>query len=264
MTREYDRLAERFAAIASDAGVAVMEVYRSAFTSRTKADMSPVSDADERAEDIILSRLAAEMPGVPVIAEEAAAREGLATTIADAFILVDPVDGTREFIQKTGDFTVNIALIVDGSPRAGCVFAPARRQMHFAGSTSFLIRDFEAGAKPEGAETIHARPYPRHGLTAVVSASHLDPQTEAFLGRFPIASRTGVGSSLKFCLLALGEADLYPRFGRTMEWDTAAGQAVLSAAGGCVTTPDGAPFLYGKAAEGFANGAFIAWGDRPL
>lgn len=264
MSAEYDSLARLFAAIASDAGAVVMDVYRSDFTARTKADHSPVSDADERAEDVILKRLAMDMPGVPVIAEEMSSREGLTSSAPETFILVDPVDGTREFIQKTGDFTVNIALVANGVPRAGCVFAPARGQMHFAGETSFAISGFQAGETLREPARIRTRPYPPEGMTAVVSASHLDPQTEAFLRRLPVTARTGVGSSLKFCLLALGQADVYPRFGRTMEWDTAAGQAVLAAAGGTVTTPEGQPFRYAKADGGFQNGPFIAWGGQPL
>jgi len=264
MSGEYDDIARLFAAIASDAGSVVMDVYRSDFTARTKADHSPVSDADERAEEIILRRLALEMPGVPVIAEEMSSREGLSRSAPETFILVDPVDGTREFIQKSGDFTVNIALVAKGVPRAGCVFAPARAQMHFAGEASFAISGFLAGEIPGEAARIRTRAYPAEGVTAVVSASHLDPQTEGFLRRLPVVARTGVGSSLKFCLLALGQADVYPRFGRTMEWDTAAGQAVLAAAGGTVTTPEGRPFLYAKADGGFENGPFIAWGGQPL
>src|SRR5690349_2341623 len=135
-SQERDRLARLFAAICSDAGVAVMEVYDSNFETRTKADYSPVSDADERAEEIILARLETELPGVPVLAEERAAREGLGAKVADAFLLVDPVDGTKEFVQRKGDFTVNIALIVQDKPVAGCVYAPARREMYFGGASA--------------------------------------------------------------------------------------------------------------------------------
>lgn len=261
---ELDRLALAFAAIASDAGVVVMDVYNSDFETRHKEDRSPVSDADERAEEIILERLARLLPGVPVLAEEQAARAGIGE-MAGTFLLVDPVDGTREFIQRKGDFTVNIALIEAGRTTAGCVFAPARKDMYLGGATAFAARGFDAGTpvSRDGLRAIATRPVPAEGMTAVMSASHLDPDTQAFVDRQKIASRRSIGSSLKFCLVATGEADVYPRWGPTMEWDTAAGHAVLSAAGGVVLTPDGAPFLYGKADRGYLNGPFIAWGKAP-
>jgi 3'(2'), 5'-bisphosphate nucleotidase len=261
---ERDRLARLFAAIASDAGVAVMEVYDSRFEARTKADHSPVSDADERAEEIILARLDADLPGVPVLAEERAAREGLGERIADAFLLVDPVDGTKEFVQRKGDFTVNIALIAGGRPVAGCVFAPARREMYFAGAGAWGVEDFAPGSKTGEGRALTTREYPAGGLAAITSSSHLTDETKKFLARHRIVSSIGIGSSLKFCWVASGRADVYPRWGRTMEWDTAAGHAVLEAAGGVVLTPDGAPLLYGKGAQGFANGPFVAWGRQPL
>lgn len=261
---EPDRLARVFAAIASDAGVAVMEVYDSDFETRTKPDRSPVSDADERAEEIILARLDVELPGVPVLAEERAAREGLDGSIANAFLLVDPVDGTREFVQRKGDFTVNIALVVSGVAVAGCVYAPARREMYFAGASAHFIEDFAPGAAPTEGRVLHTREYPDGGLTAITSSSHLNEETKKFIARHNVASSTAIGSSLKFCWVALGKADVYPRWGPTMEWDTAAGHAVLQAAGGQVLQPDGAPFLYGKGAQGFRNGPFVAWGRSPL
>jgi 3'(2'), 5'-bisphosphate nucleotidase len=266
---ERDQLARAFAAIASEAGVAVMEVYRSDFETRSKADHSPVSDADERAEVIILSHLARLLPGVPVVAEEASARDGFAARPAgqdsSAFLLVDPVDGTREFIQRKGDFTVNIALVEAGLPVAGVVFAPARREMYFGGASAHLAESFIEGMKLDDSamSPMLTRAYPDAGLTAVTSSSHLDDRTKAFLATRRIASQTGIGSSLKFCLVAKGAADIYPRFGPTMEWDTAAGQAVLMAAGGCVTTPEGAAFTYGHHDRGYLNGPFIAWGREP-
>ncbi len=262
--RERDDLARRFAEIASEAGVAVMDVYRSDFSTRSKADSSPVSDADERAEEIILRRLAQLLPGVPVLAEETAAREGVGGARGGEFLLVDPVDGTREFINRRGDFTVNIALVVDGGPTAGCVLAPAREEMFFGGASAFTITPFTSGAPIEGQRPISTRIYPTAGLVAVTSASHLDPETKAFLTRHGVTQSTGIGSSLKFCLLAKAEADVYPRWGPTMEWDTAAGEAVLRAAGGQVLRPDGTSFVYGKHQEGFRNGPFIAWGRDPL
>jgi 3'(2'), 5'-bisphosphate nucleotidase len=261
---ERDRLALAFAQIASDAGVVVMDVYNSDFETRHKEDRSPVSDADEQAEVIILEALAKLLPGVPVLAEEQAARIGVGE-MADTFLLVDPVDGTREFIQRKGDFTVNIALIEAGRATAGCVFAPARKEMYFGGSRAFAGAGFLPGASMSGAtlRPILTRTAPAEGMVAVMSASHLDPDTQAFVDRQKIASRRSIGSSLKFCLVAAAEADVYPRWGPTMEWDTAAGHAVLTAAGGAVLTPDGAPFLYGKADKGYLNGPFIAWGKTP-
>ncbi len=262
--QERDSLARLFAQIASDAGVAVMEVYESDFETRTKADRSPVSDADERAEEIILARLESLLPDIPVLAEERAAREGVGAQIADAFLLVDPVDGTKEFVQRKGDFTVNIALVVAGAPVAGCVYAPARREMYFGGAEARLIEDFAPGAAVGEGRLLQTRGYPDAGLAAVTSSSHLNEQTRKLLARLPIASQTAIGSSLKFCWVAAGKADVYPRWGPTMEWDTAAGHAVLQAAGGRVVQPDDAPFVYGKGAKGFANGPFVAWGREPL
>lgn len=261
---ERDSLARMFGQIASDAGVRVMEVYESDFETRTKADYSPVSDADERAEEVILARLEQELPGVPVLAEERAAREGVGERIWDAFILVDPVDGTKEFIQRKGDFTVNIALICGGHPVAGAVFAPARREMYIGGATAELLEGFAPGTLLTPGKKLTTRPYPADGLTAITSASHLDDRTKAFLAERKIAGQTAIGSSLKFCWVAAGKADVYPRWGPTMEWDTAAGHAVLNGAGGTMIRPDGSPFVYGKGAEGFRNGPFIAWGRAPV
>lgn len=263
---ERDRLARLFAEIASEAGAAAMEVYATDFEMRSKADDSPVSDADERAEEIILARLAKEVPGIPVLAEETASREGVAASMADLFLLVDPIDGTKEFMKRTGDFTVNIALVEAGRPIAGCVYAPARRELFLGGSTAWEFLAIEAGRQIAGAEArlMETRPYPADGLVAVTSASHLDPQTVKFLEARKVTKKTGIGSSLKFCLIAKGAADVYPRWGPTMEWDTGAGEAVLNAAGGCVRQPDGQPFLYGKGDKGYRNGPFIAWGREPV
>ncbi len=264
---ERDRIALLFADIASEAGVAVMDVFNSDFETREKADSSPVSDADERAEEIILERLSREMPGVPVIAEEQAAADGLAhRRPGDMFILVDPVDGTREFVNKRRDFTVNIGLVADAVPIAGCVYAPAHQDMFIGGMAARVWTNLAPGepAAPAAAAPIRSRAYPGSGLTAVVSSSHLTKHTVDFLDKLSIAERVSFGSSLKFCRIAAGSADVYPRWGPTMEWDTAAGHAILSAAGGCVMTPEGEPLGYGKLKDGFRNGPFIAWGDKPL
>lgn len=261
---EREQLARLFAEIASDAGVRVMEVYNSDFEHRTKADYSPVSDADERAEEVILARLETALPGVPVLAEERASRDGVGKDQWDAFLLVDPVDGTKEFINRRGDFTVNIALICHGVPIAGVVYAPARKEMYFGGATAHLIENFSPGEALREGRQLQTRAYPAEGLTAITSASHLDERTKAFIAERKVAAQTGIGSSLKFCWVAAGKADVYPRFGPTMEWDTAAGHAVLTAAGGRVIHPDGSPFLYCKGADGFRNGPFIAWGREPI
>jgi len=215
-----------------------------------------VTRADEEAEALIVARLTKLSPEIPVVAEEAVAA-GAMPRVGARFFLVDPLDGTKEFLSRNGEFTVNIALIENEAPVCGVVLAPALGRA-FAG-------DVAAGAAfellPEGgARAIRARTAPEEGLTAVVSRSHRDAKTEEFLAHYKIARMVAAGSSLKFCLIAAGEADLYPRHGRTMEWDTAAGHAVLAAAGGSVTQLDGAPFLYGKAAQGFANPHFVARG----
>ena len=257
-----DRLAECFAALCVEAGAVVMEVYRTGGEARAKADQSPVTEADERAEALILAGLAERLPGWPVLAEEAAARgQGLAGCAC--FILVDPLDGTREFIGRNGEFTVNIGLVVEGVPVAGAVYAPVLERLWSGGATARVRRIAPGAPLAEAREDrpIRTRPAPAAGWTALASRSHGDAETEALLARLPIAERRAAGSSLKFCMVAEGEADIYPRFGPTMEWDTAAGDAVLRAAGGTVLDPDGSPFRYGKATMDYRNGAFVAWGD---
>lgn len=261
---ECDRVAEIFAELTIEAAVAVMCVYAGDPHARRKADSSMVCDADERAEAIILRGLADRLPYLPVVAEEAASR-GEKPRCGRAFILVDPVDGTREFLHRNGEFTINIALILDGVPRAGAVYAPAIGQLWMAGEHAYSCR-VEPGAPlpPVAARrSIRVRANPGAGLTALASRSHADEKTEAFLSQLPIAERRSAGSSLKFCIVAEGEADVYPRFGQTMEWDTAAGDAVLRAAGGTVLDESGAALRYGKADVQYRNGPFVAWGDRP-
>ena len=259
-----DEVAEIFAELTVEAAIAVMDVYAGDPNVRQKADKSMVCDADERAETIILAGLALRLPYIPVIAEEAASR-GEKPRCGRAFILVDPVDGTREFLCRNGEFTINIALILDGVPRAGAVYAPAIGRLWMAGSRAWTCQ-VEPGAAlpPVAARTpIRVRANPQNGLIALASRSHADEKTEAFLSQLPIAERRCAGSSLKFCVVAEGEADVYPRFGPTMEWDTAAGDAVLRAAGGAVLDETGAAMRYGKSELQYRNGAFVAWGDRP-
>jgi 3'(2'), 5'-bisphosphate nucleotidase len=255
-------IADIFAKIAVEAAVAVMAAYEGESRVRQKPDGSPVSDADEAAEAIILKRLAAELPGFPVLAEEAASRGEMARP-GRAFILVDPLDGTLEFLSRNGEFTVNIALIVDAVPYAGVVYAPALGKLWLGGDSASACAVAPGAPLPlrEARRVIHARPAPQDGLTALVSRSHAKPATEAFLAKLPVKERREAGSSLKFCVIAEGQADVYPRFGSTMEWDTAAGDAVLRAAGGIVVDAAGRPLEYGKASANFENGPFIAWGD---
>jgi 3'(2'), 5'-bisphosphate nucleotidase len=238
--------------IVEAAGEVVMRHYEAGCAARVKSDRSPVTDADEEAERLILAELALAFPGVPVVAEEEAAA-GRISAVGSHFFLVDPVDGTKEFVKRGGEFTVNIGEIVDGEPVSGVVLAPAIGRL-FAGAAGEGAFERSNGTT----RAIAARAPAADGLVAVSSRSHPDAKTDELLKTLPIKGHTNAGSSLKFCLVAAGEADIYPRAGETMEWDTAAGHAVLKAAGGKVTTWDGAPFLYGK--PGFRNGPFIARG----
>jgi len=250
-------LLHRISGVACEAGAAAMVAYRGDFAVRHKGDRSPVTDADERAEAVILERLAALTPDIPVISEEQAAA-GRAPRATERFWLVDPLDGTKEFIARNGEFTVNIALIESGRPTLGVVVAPALGRV-FSGAQGL-------GAHVEddaGRRRVSCRAAPPDGLTLVASRSHGDEQAmarwlEGWLAGRTVSANTNAGSSLKFCLVAAGEADVYPRLGRTMEWDTAAGHAVLAAAGGRVTTLDGRELTYGK--PGLDNPHFVASG----
>ncbi|MGC2051253.1 MAG: 3'(2'),5'-bisphosphate nucleotidase CysQ, partial [Methylovirgula sp.] len=227
-----------------------------------KADESPVCDADVAGEAIILDGLAARLPDLPVISEESA--DNAMAQLGEAFILVDPVDGTREFLAGKGEFTVNIGLIVRGEPKAGAVYAPALERVWMAGGApvSFAVAPGANLPPPERRRRIHIRRPDADGLVALTSWSHTDPRTSTFLAKLSVKERRMIGSSLKFCAIADGSADIYPRFGATMEWDTAAGDAVLRAAGGIVLARDGQPLRYGKASSKFMNSSFVAWGDR--
>lgn len=245
--------------LALKAGDTIMQIYETDFDVDFKDDNSPVTKADVAAEAVILEGLRRAFPDLPIVAEEEVAR-GNTPRIGDYFVLVDPLDGTREFTSRNGAFTVNIALIHNHHPVAGVVHAPALKRT-FAGALAARNAFELINGKPV---PIHVRKADPGRITAVASRSHRDEKTDAFLTKSGVADTVSIGSSLKFCLVATGEADLYPRFGRTMEWDTAAGHAVLSAAGGSVTNEDGSPFLYGKQNQAddadFANPAFIARG----
>ncbi len=246
-----DLLAE-IVALADRAGAVIMEHYCGEIDVKTKSDASPVTAADEAGEAVILEGLSKLAPEIPVVAEEKVAAGDVPEVGDGRFWLVDPLDGTKEFISKNGEFTVNIALIDAEGPQMGVVLAPARNKAWWG------WRGHGAHMRDEGGNVkkIQVRPTPAEGLTAVASRSHSDEATEKFLDEVGASERISAGSSLKFCLVAEGRADIYPRFGPTMEWDVAAGHAVLLAAGGHVTTLDGAPFLYRK--PDFRNSGFIA------
>lgn len=249
-------LLKKLIPIAQQAGAVVLAVYATDFAVRGKDDASPVTEADERAEAVIVPALEALLPGVPVVAEEAMAG-GQTPEVGECFWLVDPLDGTKEFISRNGEFTVNIALVEHGVPVLGVVLAPALGRLFAGSKAAGAFMEDAAGRRP-----ITCRPVPDDGLIVVASRSHGDAQAlDAFLAGRRIASQASAGSSLKLCLVAAGEADLYPRLGRTMEWDIAAGHGVVLAAGGQVCRLDGEPLTYGK--PGFDNPHFYATG-RPL
>ena len=251
-----EEMLSRLEALAIEAGEAIMKIYAEDFTPEFKDDYSPVTEADTAAETLIVAGLEAFEPEIPVVAEEAFSAGHSPDISGGRFWLVDPLDGTHEFIDKNGEFTVNIALISDGQPICGVVHAPALDKT-YAGIVGQGAHRSRNGA---GAGRITVRTAPKTGVIVVASRRHGDPKKiEKLLQGRRVGETRNAGSSLKFCLVAEGVADLYPRFGRTMEWDTAAGQAVLEAAGGRVTTLDGEPFRYAKL--GFENPHFIAWGD---
>ena len=259
MNMDLDKLTDSLARIAIEAGDVIMTIYAREFSVAEKEDRSPVTEADGAAEEVILTQLQSLTPDIPAVAEEAAS-EGNIPQVGELFYLVDPLDGTKEFINRNGEFTVNIALIDRGKPVAGVVYAPAIGRMFTgnsqSGAAQYQIEDSQLSNKRE----IKVRDASGKPLVAIASRSHRDAKTEEYLNHYNISEIVAAGSSLKFCLVATGEADIYPRHGRTMEWDTAAGHAVLQAAGGDVTRLDGSPFLYGKANEGFANTFFVARG----
>ncbi|QYK42081.1 MAG: 3'(2'),5'-bisphosphate nucleotidase CysQ [Paracoccaceae bacterium] len=244
--------------LALSAGDRIMQVYASPdFDVRAKSDASPVTEADEAADAVISEGLRAACPDLPLITEEQAASHALS---ARTFLIVDPLDGTKEFVQRRGDFTVNIAYVHEGVPVLGVVYAPAKERLFYTLPDGGAVE--EAGPfDPDrpGAQTPLRVGTPDNGaLMVVASKSHRDAATDDYIARYAVRDMTSAGSSLKFCLVATGEADLYPRLGRTMEWDTAAGDAVLRAAGGAVVRMDDlTPLTYGK--PGWDNPFFIAF-----
>ena len=247
-----EKLLDAMAEAARDAGTAILDIVARGFDIAHKGDLSPVTQADHAAELIVLAALAKAAPGVPVIAEEEVAA-GRIPAHGATFFLVDPLDGTKEFVRGGDDYTVNIALVVDGAPRLGVVFAPATGRLHggIAGRHAWL--DEGQGRRTIGCRICQQPPI------VVASKSHFTQNTSDYLAMAaPGCGYEAIGSSLKFCLIAEGRADLYPRLSPTAEWDTAAGHAVLLGAGGRIDGPDGAPLRYGKPA--FLNRAFVATG----
>ena len=255
------RLIGELTAIVARAASVIMANPPSKVSRRVKPDGSSVTSADEASETVILEALARLLPGVTTVSEEAAARAAPGA-LGASFVLVDPLDGTREFLAGRDEFAVNLAIIGNNIPIAGIIAAPARGLLWrgVAGIGAERLR-LEAGATTGKPEAIRTRAWPTQAAVATVSRSHLDAATEAFLAKLAPAKRELCGSSIKFCKIAQGEADIYPRLSPTSEWDIAAGQAVLAAAGGSVTMPDGGPLAYGRAAAGFRVPAFMAWGD---
>ena len=250
MSIDYGALVDTLGDAAKEAGEAILTIVRRGFDVEAKHDRSPVTEADRAAELVILAALARAAPGVPVIAEEEVAA-GRIPAHDDTFFLVDPLDGTKEFIRGGDDYTVNIGLIEHGLPRLGVVFAPATGVLHGGSVGGDAWVDEGAGRRP-----ITTRPRGEQ-ITAVASKSHLNQATVDYLeAAVGTCGYISVGSSLKFCIVAEGQADIYPRASPTSEWDTAAGHAVLLAAGGVVDGPDGGPLHYGKRA--FLNRAFVA------
>ena len=255
---DFEKLAEVMRKLALQAGDRIMEIYSSKdFEVRSKSDQSPVTEADEAADELISAGLRAAFPDVLLVTEEQAdSHKGS----ANRFLIVDPLDGTKEFVQRRGDFTVNIAYVQDGAPIRGVVYAPAKKRLFYTDESGQSFEETGALDKTKIGETtrISVSVPDNDALRVVASKSHRDQATDDYISKYATADMKSAGSSLKFCLVATGEADIYPRLGRTMEWDTAAGHAVLHGAGGKVVRFDDHQALtYGK--SGYENPFFIAF-----
>ena len=255
----YDTLMDVLRRLALEGGAKIMEIYNADdFDVKVKSDESPVTEADEAADAIISAGLRAAFPDVALVTEEQAASH---TQAVSTFLIVDPLDGTKEFIQRRGDFTVNIAYVEDGVPTRGVVYAPAKNRLFYTRADGQTVEETGDHALDTVGPThpISVNPSPDNAaLMVVASKSHRDQATDDYISKYGVKDMTSAGSSMKFCLIAAGEADLYPRLGRTMEWDTAAADAVLRGAGGHVVRfDDHTPLKYGK--ETFANPFFIAY-----
>lgn len=254
---DYAKLLDDIAEAAREAGEAILEIVRRGFDVERKGDSSPVTEADRAAELIVLAALARAAPGVPVIAEEEVAA-GRIPAHGETFFLVDPLDGTKEFVAGHRDYTVNLAIVTGERPIAGFMAVPALGLIY----RGIVGRGAERLSRAAGGEPVAIRCRRTTGaMTAVVSRSHPDPASNALLDRLGVAERMTCGSALKFCRLAEGAADIYPRLAPISEWDIAAGDAIVTAAGGSVSTPAGEPLLYGRRRDGFRVPGFIAWAD---
>jgi 3'(2'), 5'-bisphosphate nucleotidase len=243
------------AEICEEAAALILPLWRTGLAVAQKADESPVTEADRQGEALILRRLGERFPGVPVISEEDASEFGTPDAIGPRFFLVDPLDGTKAFVRGDPHFTVNIGLIEDGRPVAGAVCAPPTGETWWTAGGQALKRLPGAGTK-----TVRVRPWPDGEAIALISHTMKPEQLERLTAEYGFHLTEPMDSSIKLCRIAEGAADIYPRHGPTMEWDVAAGHAVLEAAGGRMTAPDGQPFAYGKAVDGFRNGWFVARG----
>lgn len=250
-----DDIGEVLAEICEAAAALILPLWRSGVEVITKADESPVTEADQRGEKLILQHLAERFPGVPVISEEDASEFGTPDAIGPRFFLVDPLDGTKAFVRGDPNFTVNIGLIQDGRPVAGAVCAPPSGETWFTHKGGAMKR-----TRGGPAALVRVRPWPKGAAVALVSHTMKEETAVKLANEYGFDLREPMDSSIKFCRIAEGSADVYPRHGPTMEWDVAAGHAVLEAAGGTVLTPEGQPFAYGKADAGFRNGWFVARG----
>lgn len=253
------RLLDDLTSIIADACAEIRAVSRGPVLQQTKADQSPVTAADKASEAAILEGVARLLPDVPVVSEESV--DASQTRFDGSFLMVDPLDGTREFLAGRDEFTVNLAIITHGVPIAGIIAAPKRGQLWrgIVGVRAERLRLLEDRA--DEPQMIRTRRWPRQGAVAAVSRSHFDAATDAFLTSLGSITRSTSGSAIKFCQIAEGTADVYPRLATTCEWDVAAGHALVVAAGGAVKSPQGLPLAYGRATENFRVPAFIAWGD---
>jgi 3'(2'), 5'-bisphosphate nucleotidase len=263
-TSEFRSLAPELARLAARAGQLILGLAEDELDIRSKTDHSPVTAADVRAEDMLLEELGRILPGVPILAEESAAR-GAIPPVSTNFLVIDPLDGTKEFVSGRPEYTVNIGLIEGGRPALGVLHTPALGRTYWGAPGIGAFRaEHDRGGLPtlDRFGPIGTRPFASPPV-ALKSRGHNDAATEAFLDRVGAQDRRRLGSAYKFALLAEGSADLYPRFVGTMEWDTAAGEALLTAAGGAVLTPEGGNLAYGKTGAAYVNGPFIAWGRVP-
>jgi len=256
------QLIDDVTSIVSRAAAAILAVERSRLAVRAKDDRSPVTAADEASQAVLIEELARLLPDLPIISEEAAA--SWPERLGETFLLVDPLDGTREFIAGRDEYAINVALVSERTPLLGVIAAPARgevwRGVVGRGAEALRLAPGEAAAQMRARRPIRTRPRPPAPI-AMVSRSHLDPRSEAFLARLGATERIACGSALKFCRVAEGSADVYPRLAPTSEWDVAAGHALVAAAGGAVVSPPGVPLAYGGAAQRFRVPGFVCWGD---